>query len=304
MYTNYFIFSLLYLYVVSLLHLLDAFAIFEFCKTGMDRLTFAMSCAVLLRVARCQYLYRAEFLGSTGIHTEILDATAFGALCREKLAPLYLHMMSQLGVGPEGKRGEEETNCITVEGATYLLNRSKIACQRNQPIHLIEENDERDTHRNDKNDRNGRNDRNDRNALNVSNGNINTASSPIRRRDQSMVSRMMKSARKGRSSNSNSRRGAASSRKATGSADNQSWEDVVRELRNANDIADGLLVTRTPQVTPHTTPNRMNDLNKFDSAGMEEDEEMRIQLQATTDAALQLEVENQELRRRLLESSM
>ena len=273
----------------------------------MDRLTFAMSCAVLLRVARCQYLYRAEFLGSTGIHTEILDATAFGALCREKLAPLYLHMMSQLGVGPEGKRGEEETNCITVEGATYLLNRSKIACQRNQPIHLIEENDERDTHRNDKNDRNGRNDRNDRNdrnALNVSNGNINTASSPIRRRDQSMVSRMMKSARKGRSSNSNSRRGAASSRKATGSADNQSWEDVVRELRNANDIADGLLVTSTPQVTPHNTPNRMNDLNKFDSAGMEEDEEMRIQLQATTDAALQLEVENQELRRRLLESSM
>ena len=272
----------------------------------MDRLTFAMSCAVLLRVARCQYLYRAEFLGSTGIHTEILDATAFGALCREKLAPLYLHMMSQLGVGPEGKRGEEETNCITVEGATYLLNRSKIACQRNQPIHLIEENDERDTHRNDKNDRNGRNDRNDRNdrnALNVSNGNINTASSPIRR-DQSMVSRMMKSARKGRSSNSNSRRGAASSRKATGSADNQSWEDVVRELRNANDIADGLLVTGTPQVTPHNTPNRMNDLNKFDSAGMEEDEEMRIQLQATTDAALQLEVENQELRRRLLESSM
>ena len=269
----------------------------------MDRLTFAMSCAVLLRVARCQYLYRAEFLGSTGIHTEILDATAFGALCREKLAPLYLHMMSQLGVGPEGKRGEEETNCITVEGATYLLNRSKIACQRNQPIHLIEENDERDTHRNDKNDRNDRNDRNALNALNVSNGNINTASSPIRR-DQSMVSRMMKSARKGRSSNSNSRRGAASSRKATGSADNQSWEDVVRELRNANDIADGLLVTGTPQVTPHNTPNRMNDLNKFDSAGMEEDEEMRIQLQATTDAALQLEVENQELRRRLLESSM
>ena len=63
----------------------------------------------------------------------------------------------------------------------------------------------------------------------------------------------------------------------------------------------GEILRTTP---PHNTPNRMNDLNKFDSAGMEEDEEMRIQLQATTDAALQLEVENQELRRRLLESSM
>jgi len=35
----------------------------------------------------------------------------------------------------------------------------------------------------------------------------------------------------------------------------------------------GEILRTTP---PHNTPNRMSDLNKFDSAGMEEDEEMRI----------------------------
>jgi hypothetical protein len=236
---------------------------------GIDRLTFAMACAVLLRVARCQYLYRAEFLGSTGIQIEILDATAFGALCREKLAPLYLHMMSQLGVGPEGRRGEEETERITVGGATYLLERSKVACQTNQPIQLDQLTDFVDG-----------------NELNR------MSSSPP---NGLMLRKMMTS-----STRRNNTRSSSSSRKpVVGNGDNQSWEDVVRQLRSANDIADGLLVG-----TPGTTPQRQRVVNDAVNENDEnQDTDMKIQLQATTDAALQLEAENQELRRILLEQS-
>ena len=177
---------------------------------GQDHLRFPMSCAVLLRISRCQYLYRAECLGnqrSQG-NTETLDATAFGALCREKLAPLYMHLMMQLGGG-----GDRETKHITVEGSTYLLEQSKIACQRNQTINLEGDGEH-----------------------------FNLISKFVASSTECGIKSMR------RSSGGGSKRGSGnrgSGNRGSGNvqnSENQSWEDVVRQLRSANDIADGLLV--------------------------------------------------------------
>lgn len=221
---------------------------------GNDSLKFSMSCAVLLRISRCQYLYRPEFLGSKD-HTDILDATAFGALCLEKLAPLYKHLMAQLGGG-----GDRETKHITVPGSRYLLQQSKIACQSNLAIYLEEESD----------------------FLKSNFG-------------EQLLSSMKKSGtkdiqvgeREGRK-NSNSRSTKKSKQNKSGD-DHQSWEDVVRQLRNANDIADGLLLVGTP--SGKGSSNMIASLRSF------EEEE----LQATRDVAVKLEAENQELKRRLNE---
>jgi hypothetical protein len=178
---------------------------------GRDHLRFPMSCAVLLRISRCQYLYRAECLGnqrSQG-NTETLDATAFGALCREKLAPLYMHLMMQLGGG-----GDRETKHITVGGSTYLLEQSKIACQRNQTINLEDDGEH-----------------------------FNLISKFVASSTESGLKSM-------RRSSGGSKRGSGNRKSnvqnSVQNSDNQSWEDVVRQLRSANDIADGLLVGGSP----------------------------------------------------------
>ena len=255
-----------------------------------DRLRFSMSCAVLLRVARCQYLYRAEFLGSKG-STEILDATAFGALCREKLAPLYMHMMVQLGSG-----GDRETNHITVEGSTYLLNRSKIACQTNQLIALDD-----GSAQDDQSGQSGHGVGGSERRMNVGPFSLSDLVEPT-----GIPSMMMMSggSSRGRSrKNSEKKRSSSSSRKSdkrgVDSGGGESWEDVVRQLRNANHIADGLLVG-TPSGKGTASGSGIGSGN---GGGGGAEEGLKLKLEATTDAALQLEAENQELRRLILMQS-
>ena len=269
---------------------------------GNDLLTFPMTCAVLLRVARCQYLYRAEFLVSMG-RTEVLDATAFGALCRERLAPLYLHMLTQGGEDTL-RTGEKLVQRITVEGAIYLLDRAKTACQKNHAIQMSD-----DATRSDGAD-----------AASYYDSRLGLGLEEVGLEEVGLEPVMFE-----QMLGTTSPHGGVDQQVdlhdhddhdggGEGTKNDQSWEDVVRQLRSANDIADGLLVG-SPGPTPsrsqmsamsHRSGRSERSGRSGRSSGVADDtmDEIKMTLRAPDAAALQLlEAENQELRRRLLHHS-
>lgn len=108
-------------------------------NSGRDVLSFSMSCAVILRIARCKYLYNAHFFNSSNLntgdqrlHTVQQDGLAFASMVKEKFVPLLCHLLIQLG------RDENEATSaqITTKGAIQLLERAKIACQTQQSIEI------------------------------------------------------------------------------------------------------------------------------------------------------------------------
>jgi hypothetical protein len=189
---------------------------------GQDLLTFAMSCAVLLRIARCQYLYQAEFLnvsdnhntritGNTNLDAVQQDAVAFSSLVQGRLVPLFQHLLRQLG---RDEREATSATCTT-NGVMQLLERAKVACQRQLPIEIPDVEDFDVVGRSVSRDDKGKH------------------SSPEFTRSQPFFRFGGRKEEKGH---------LEVSENESLAREPQSWDDLARELRDANNLADGLLV--------------------------------------------------------------